>query len=185
MEEKILIINLCYNNLHYYEFVKPVEDIIKITNKKYKTIYYKKLNQNTIKRFKKIILCGTSLKDNEYFENIKNFEWIKNYNGKILGICAGMQILCKIFNCNIEKNLDIGLKLVNFKKNFLGIEGWKEVYELHNYEISFSSVLEREFEIFSQGSIDALKHKNKEFYVTLFHPEVNQKEIIINFVNLK
>jgi len=180
----ILIINLCKEKLHYFEFVKPVEDILKKENISYETTN-RKVNKRTLNKYDKIIICGTSLKDEEYLNKLKDFEWIKNYKGKILGICAGMQIICKLFECKLKKNIDIGMKMVLIKQNFLGISGWNEVYELHNYEISDDYNLERNFIVFSQGSIDAIKHKEKEIYCIMFHPEVRQKEIIVNFAKLE
>jgi GMP synthase (glutamine-hydrolysing) len=185
MKDKILIINVCKEKLYYYEFVKPIEDILKVENKEQETWSYKRVNEKIVKKYNKIIVCGASLRDEEYLENLKCFEWIKTYKGKLLGICAGMQIICKIFGCEIEKNMDIGMKMISIRKEFLGLKGWKEVFELHNYGILHNSDLEREFEIFSQGSIDAIKHKEKEIYGVLFHPEVRQKEVIRNFANLK
>jgi GMP synthase (glutamine-hydrolysing) len=185
MDNKILIVNLCKEKLHYYEFVKPIEDILRQGNSEYETISYKKLKEKIIKKYKKIIICGTSLRDEEYLENLNNFEWIKDYKGKLLGICAGMQLICKIFGCELERKQDIGMKMISIKRDFLGVKGWKEVYELHNFEILRNPTLEKEFEIYSQGSLDVIKHKEKETYAVLFHPEVRQKEIIISFANLE
>jgi len=184
MESRILIINLCKENLHSYEFVKPIEDILKKENISYDTIEYKKIKEKVIKKYKKIIICGSALKDEEYLKNLYYFNWIKDYKGALLGICAGMQIITKIFGGEMVKKQDIGMKMISIRKNFLGIAGWKEVYELHNFEILHNSLLEKEFEILSQGSIDAIKHKEKEIYAVLFHPEVRQKEIIRKFANL-
>ena len=183
MENKILIVNLCKEKLHYFEFVKPVEDILKKESIEYETTS-KKLDGRELKRYNKIIICGTSLQDNEYLDNIEDFEWIKNYKGKILGICAGMQIICKLFGCKLKKNTDIGMKMISIKRDFLGIQGWNEVYELHNYEIVEDYNIERKFVIFSQGSIDVIKHREKDIYGVLFHPEARQKEIIKNFARL-
>jgi GMP synthase (glutamine-hydrolysing) len=182
MENKILIINLCKERLHYFEFVKPIEDILKKEGKEYETVT-KKFDKKILKKFSKVIICGTSLQDNEYLEKIKDFEWIKDYNGKLLGICAGMQIICAIFGCKLKKNLDIGMKMISIKQNFLGINGWNEVYSLHSNSIVEDYHVERKFFIFSQGSIDAIKHREKDIYGVLFHPEARQKEIIKNFVS--
>ena len=64
------------------------------------------------------------------------------------------------------------------------MEGWKEVYELHNYSIKDTTSLRKLFEVFSPGSIDAIKHKKKEIYAVLFHPEVRQKDLIRNFIRI-
>ena len=72
---------------------------------------------------------------------------------------------------------EIGLIIVNFKKEFLGLKGKKHVYNLHeNYVDS------KKFETFAKSKVpQAVKHKTKSIYGTLFHPEVRNKEIIANF----
>ena len=117
-----------------------------------------------IEESEKIIICGTSIKDNEFLKNIKKFSWIKDYEKPILGICGGSHIIGLVLGKKIEKNEQIGLKKI--KLDFLGIKGEKEVYHLHGLEVLP--------ETFKQGNI----------YATLFHPEVRNKEIIKNFIKL-
>ena len=43
-----------------------------------------------------------------------------------------------------------------------------------------------DFEIFAGNKISqGIKHKKKRIYGVLFHPEVRQKDMILNFCNLK
>ena len=187
MKNKLLIINVCKEKLHYFEFVKPIEDIARgmaDDDVYFETRSYKNLKREDVKKFEKIIICGTSLKDCEYLNNLKKFLWIKRHGGKILGICAGMQVICLLYGCKLEQKADIGQRLISASKRFLGVEGWKEVYELHNYSIKDTTSLRKLFEVFSQGSIDAIKHKKKEIYAVLFHPEVRQKDLIRNFIRI-
>ena len=187
MKNKLLIINVCREKLHYFEFVKPIEDIARgmaDDDVYFETRSYKNLKQEEIKRFGRIIICGTSLKDCGYLKNIKKFSWIKRYNGRILGICAGMQVICLLYGCKIEQRAGIGQRLISACKRFLGMEGWNEVYELHNYSIKDTPSLRKAFEVFSQGSIDILKHKKKEIYAVMFHPEARQKDLIRNFMRI-
>ena len=160
----VLLINVCKEKLHYYEFVKPIEDILKKNNLKFFTRHYKKISKEDLKNADKIIICGTSLKDNEFLDDIKNFVWIKDYDKPILGICGGAHVIGLILGKKLKKNKKIGLKKIHIK-NFLGINGEKDVYHLHQFSV-FS-------EIYHEGNI----------YATLFHPEVRNKEIIANFCN--
>ena len=50
----ILIINICKEKLHFYEFVKPIEDILKKNKIKFFTRHYKKLKQGDLANAKKI-----------------------------------------------------------------------------------------------------------------------------------
>ncbi|MEK6844819.1 MAG: gamma-glutamyl-gamma-aminobutyrate hydrolase family protein [Nanoarchaeota archaeon] len=181
----ILIINICREKLHYLEFVKPIEDILKKEKIEYKTIYYKKIIDKELlnKKLEKIIICGTSLKDNEYLKNLDYFKWIKfpKLNKPILGICGGMQIISLIFGGVLVENKEIGQIKIKFEKEFLNFKpSFNEVYLLHNY-----AVINNEFEVFAHSQefeiSQAIKHKTKPIYGVLFHPEVRNKELIIEF----
>lgn len=182
--EKILLINICKEKLHYYEFVKPIENILENLKIGYFVKNYKNINKIDFDKADKIIICGTSLADNEFIKNINMFKWIKNFNKLLLGICGGMEIIGLVFNGKLGKKTEIGYYLENFQKEFLGLSGKQEIYHLHNYYIRFSKL--NEFEVFCENNniVQAVKHKEKPIYGVLFHPEVRQKNLIINFVKL-
>ena len=93
---KILILNICKEKLHYLEFVKPIERIIKNAGVNFYTKHYTKFLDKDLKA-EKIIICGTSLADKDYLKNMNLFKWINFYSKPILGICGGMQILSDYF----------------------------------------------------------------------------------------
>lgn len=159
----ILLINICKERLHYYEFVKPIEDILKKNNFKFFTRHYKEISEKDLKKSDKIIICGTSLKDDEFLDKIGKFSWIKDYEKPILGICGGSHILGLALGKKLKEKTEIGLKRINL--NFLGINSEKKVYHLHKLQ-----VLE-----------DAFQKNN--LYAVLFHPEVRNKKMIVNFCN--
>ncbi|MCK4997366.1 gamma-glutamyl-gamma-aminobutyrate hydrolase family protein [Candidatus Pacearchaeota archaeon] len=174
----ILIINLCKEKLHYLEFVKPIEDILEGD---FFTKYYLELTEEDFDGCDKVIICGTSLKDNSFLEDVEKFNWIKNFEKPLLGICAGFQLIGLVFGGGLKKNLEIGYFHENFDKEFLELEGDLEVYHLHNNYVKFND----DFEVFSEGKVaQAVKHKEKQIYGTLFHPEVRNREMILNFINL-
>ena len=177
----ILIVNICKHNLHYFEFVKPIEDVLTKNNIEFETVYYKELQKDMISNADKIIISGTSLKDNNFVKNLNVFEWVKDFEKPILGICGGMQILGLIYNGNYKRNQEVGLTKVDFKDEFLGLKKEVEVYELHNYYVESD-----DFEIFakSRNCHQAVKHKNKPFYGVLFHPEVRNKKLLVKFAEL-
>ena len=177
----ILIINSSKEKLHYYEFVKPIEDILKKNRVAFFTRKYKEVNEKDLREAGKVIICGTSLKDFDYSRNIDRFEWIKDFDRPILGICAGMQIISLMFGGKMKKETEIGLHKKNFVREFLGINGEREVYHLHNNY----STLPENFESFTDGEIpQAIKHRTKPIYGVLFHPEVRNKEMIEEFCKL-
>jgi hypothetical protein len=170
----ILLINTCSQKLNENEFVKPIEKLLlengfDFTTKKYSEIFDASI-------YDKTIICGTALKDFEYLKNIKKFSWIKNYDGKILGICSGMQIIASIWRMKLSENVVIGNKEVIVTKTNPLIGGKFGAYFL----ISKQPILNKNFiKITKDESI--IKHKNKKIYGCMFHPEVLNPELIINF----
>jgi anthranilate/para-aminobenzoate synthase component II len=178
----ILIINLCKERLHYYEFVKPILDIVKDN---YLLVDYHELNEKNRNRVDKIIICGTSLQDFHYLKHMHRFEFLKDIDKPVLGICAGMHILCLLHGCELANGNAVGLKKVEFK-NFLGMDGDMEVYELHNKIVKDDAALHKNFQICSKDKyVQAVKHKTLPHYGTMFHPEVRNKDLIRNFLGMK
>jgi GMP synthase (glutamine-hydrolysing) len=180
--KKILIISVCKENLHEFEFVNPILDILRkgfIVEVK----NYLEIKKKDIEDIDKIIICGTSLQDNRFIDDLDKFEFLKDFSGSIFGICSGMQILGLLFGGKLKKRTEIGFYEEDFKKDFLGLEGKQEVYHLHNNYVDFSKTID--FEIFAKSFdgkiVQAVKHKNKKIYGVLFHPEVRQKQMILEF----
>lgn len=179
----ILIISTCADKLHELEFVRPIENILSNRSIKFKTIHYKKLNNLLINKSDKIIICGTSLLDNKFLENIQSFKFIKNYKKPLLGICAGMHLIGLVYGCKLKKYKQIGHFDVEFTENFLGFFGKHKIYSLHGLYADFFKL--NEFNIISYLNCpQAVKHKTKEIYGILFHPEVRNKNLVEEFVSL-
>ncbi len=180
---KILVISTCKEKMHELEFVKPIEEILCLAGVRYVVKHYKRILRKELDNASKVIVCGTSLKDNEFIKNITCFRWIKTINKPILVICAGMQIMGMVFGGKIKNKTEIGFYREIFNESFLGLNGDQEVYHLHNNYIDFGRM--KEFGAVSGVEISqAVKHINKNIYGVLFHPEVRNKKLIEEFVNL-
>jgi anthranilate/para-aminobenzoate synthase component II len=177
----ILLINICKEKLHYLEFVKPIEDILNINKIKYSVKTYKEVSKKDLQTAEKIIICGTSLKDNDFVNNINYFNWLGDFEKPVLGICGGMQIIGLIFGGKLEKKTEIGFYFEYFDHNCLGLIGRQEVYHLHNYFINFTKLPLFERYTSNKDISQAVKHREKNIYGVLFHPEVRQKALIKNF----
>lgn len=182
----ILLINICREELHTLEFVKPLEDILKKLGKDTVVRDYVTLTKKDLEICEKIIICGTSLKDNEFSkkENLKYFSWIKNFDKPLLGICGGMQVIGSIFGGQLKKKKEIGFFEELFVQDFLGLAGKQQVYHLHNNFVDFKKL--KMFEVYSENDkfVQAIKHKERKIYGVLFHPEVRQKKMIEEFGNV-
>ena len=175
----ILIVNVCKEKLHYYEFVKPIEDILSREGVAFFTKHYSEIGRRDLSKAGKVIICGTSLRDNKFMEDIREFEWVRDFEKPLLGICAGMQIIGVINGGESVEGQEIGYFYEEFRKKFMGLKGKVEVYHLHNSFVKFPG----EFMVYAGDEIaQAVKHKSKECYGVLFHPEVRQKEMVMEFI---
>lgn len=171
----ILIISTCQDKLSEEEFVKPIANIVKnFEIKHYKDVGY-------VDNYDKIIICGTALEDNEFIKNLNKFNWLKNTDKDVLGICSGMQIIALMFDAKLTKQKEIGMIQIKCKKINRLFSKNLEVYELHNNGLKNLD----NFNILAENdNIQSIKHKEKPFYGIMFHPEVRNEEIIKNFISL-
>ena len=177
----ILIVDVCSDRLSYFEFVKPVEDIIRKARMDSVTRHFQSLDHVDISQVEMVIICGTAMKDFGYLENMEKFTWITEVDKPVLGICAGMQILGKLYDCSLLERAKIGRYRVKIvEKNRLTSKD-----EFHSYFLNSKAVEPNEdFETLGEsGNLKCIfKHKHKRFYGCLFHPEVLNPEIITNFI---
>lgn len=165
----LLIISTCSNKLSEREFVLPFE------NKNTRTNHYSNLRD--IAWADKILITGTAIADNEYLGNLDKFKWLRSISKPVLGICSGAQIVALVFGAKIIENNEIGM---------VGIEGNLfdktkfQAYALHQNGLSNLN----EFDILakSNDSIHAIKHKSKNIYGIVFHPEVRNIWLLKKFI---
>ena len=180
----ILIVDLCYkkNSLSHNEFVLPIASIVKEIGEDFEIRYYREIGEKDLEKCEKVILCGTALKDNGYLKNLKKFEWMKNFEKPVLGICAGMQVVGLVFGAELEKKKEIGMTEIKIKKKNKLFSSDLNVYELHGFSLKN---LEN-FEVLAESEkcIQTIKHKQKEIYGIMFHPEVRQRQVVENFIKI-
>jgi GMP synthase-like glutamine amidotransferase len=178
----ILVVDMNFkkNSLGFTEFVSP---IISIAEELDECVvrHYSEVRQEDTRNCSKLILSGTALKDNATLKQTEKFEWIKDCDKPVLGICAGMQTIGLVFGSRLEKCLEIGMtQITTLMANSLFSSSFK-AYSLHNYSIQPSLG----FDVLAESTkcMQAVKHKEKAIYGVLFHPEVRNKEIIQNFIH--
>jgi GMP synthase (glutamine-hydrolysing) len=145
--------------------------------------HYLELEGLNLERFSKIILSGNTLKDHQTLKHLDKFSWIKTFEPPVLGICAGMQTISLLYDTPLSPCLQIGMTEIQTAKDNPLFEGKFSVYTLHNYSVSPSDT----FEVLAESNkcIQAIKHKQRNLYGVLFHPEVRNLDIIRQFIKLQ
>jgi GMP synthase (glutamine-hydrolysing) len=179
--KKTLIISLCKEKMHEEEFVLPIVEILGRDFCMAK--HYLDMNLRDLSKINQIILSGTSLQDFQYLQDIKKFEWLLDIDKPVLGICAGMQVIVKVFGGSLKKRQEIGVVEVKMKKEFFGLPLDFKAYTLHNLSAENS----KDFEVFGRSAKDIhfIKHSDKNIFGVMFHPEVLQKVMLWEFAGRK
>jgi len=179
----ILVVDLCSSpgSLSKYEFVDPIAGILRRAGSIYEVVHFTDLSNDPIEGADRIILCGTALKDDLYARRIELFSWIKDLDKPLLGICAGMQVISRVFGGEIVPRPKIGLNGIDIVKetDLLGPPRRIEGYHLHNSGVT----LPPGFEIVAgrPGEVEAFKHAERPVYGIIFHPEVRNRWIVERF----
>jgi GMP synthase-like glutamine amidotransferase len=168
------------NAFGFYEFVLPIVAIAEELEK-CEVKHYLEVNEKNLNSYDKIIFSGSALKNTATLNQTAQFTWIKDCGKPILGICAGMQTVGLVFGGRLEKCREIGMtEIATLKANLL-FSSRLRVYSLHNYAIQPSD----EFDVLAESAkcVQAIKHKQKDIYGVLFHPEVRNKEVVQRFIH--
>jgi GMP synthase-like glutamine amidotransferase len=142
--------------------------------------HYLNVRKDDVDNCDGVILSGTPLKDNITLHQSDKFQWIKTWAKPILGICAGMQTIGIVFGSRLEKCLGVGMaQITTLTENPLFSSVFK-AYTLH----SFSVLPSEEFQVLAESAqcVQAIKHRQRDVYGVLFHPEVRNQEILQRFI---
>ena len=92
----ILLISTCSDRLSEREFVHPIANIVK--SEKHQILHYMECSKDIVSEFDKVLVCGTSLRDNQYQKDLEIFKvLLSDYDKPVLGVCSGMQIVVSLF----------------------------------------------------------------------------------------
>lgn len=163
------------------EFVKPLENVVRKAGYLFRTISLaEKSNPGCVNG---VILSGTAIRDHEFLKEGLP-QWFDTYNGPVLGICAGMQLLTLSSGGSLIPDMKIGMakiQVIGEDILFSGKESF-EAWELHKSGVVVGNsclVLAT-----SQTGVRGFKMMDLPRYGVLFHPEVRNEWIIHNFLSL-
>ncbi|MEM2341217.1 MAG: hypothetical protein QXX94_01000 [Candidatus Bathyarchaeia archaeon] len=179
---KVLLISLCLDPLSELEFIEPIKHILRHHGIDTIIRHYTKFSPEDENLADKVIICGSALKDNAFLSD-GSFMWLKKINKPVLGVGSGSQAIARTFNCNLVNRIKIGIfrirlvrenKLIDNKKNFYAFFLTKRAIKLNEPLMALAKT----------GTTECIfKHKFREVYGCLFHPEVMNPEIITNFIS--
>jgi GMP synthase-like glutamine amidotransferase len=180
----ILLVDMNWKrgSLAYNEFVASIASVLE-PFEECTVKHFLEIEPSTISSYSRIVLSGNALKDHEATKQIDRFNWIKKCDKPVLGICAGMQTLSLVFDVPLTPCLQVGMTEIKTVKENPLTQGAFSVYTLHNYSVSPSLT----FDVLAESAkcIQAIKHKQKNIYGVLFHPEVRNQEILKRFLTLE
>ena len=167
------------DSLGLEEFVLPITSVVKIIEE-YRVVHCSELSPRAIADAGKIVLSGTPLMNNNYLKDAPNYLWLREIDTPLLGICAGMQFLGLLFGSSLNECIEIGMTMIETTAQNSLFSSTFQAYELHNTAVEPSE----EFEILARSDrcVQAIRHKKKDVYGVLFHPEVRNREILERFL---
>jgi len=164
------------------EFVNPVARIVERCGHTWKYQHYASMQDHEWTHASGIIICGTALKDNGFLEHLEHFSWLRDCEIPVLGICAGMQVLCMIFGGSIIPGCEIGMTDVKVTSPhpFMPKSSSFKAYQLHSHSCLPPPGWERLAE--SAMCIQAVRDPKRPFFGVMFHPEVRNDRVIEVFL---
>ena len=182
----ILILDLSYrpDSLSMDEFVVPVERIVREDGYSTRIRHYTDPVQEDLASTDGAILCGTALKDFGYLNRRERFTWLRSFPRPVLGICAGMQVLARVYGGDVHPATGIGMaeqQVVTSDPLLAGKDRFP-AYELHSLSVappaSFTVLAT------SVSGAQVIRHRERPVYGVMFHPEVRNEWLIRRFLSL-
>ena len=182
----MLLVDLSWKagSLSRDEFVGPVARIVSRTGLAWREAYFSGISEEEIRGACGIILCGTALQDNVFAGKVQEFSWLKDVRIPVLGICAGMQVLCLVHGGALRPAPEIGMTTVRVTRPdpILPDRPAFEAYELHSFACDPPPGWE--VTAVSDRCGQAVRHPGRPLSGVMFHPEVRNDLVVERFCSL-
>ncbi len=178
--EMILVINTS-NLISDERYIDPLIPFLPKDNLVKHHLEIEEIPKNT----RKIIVSGNSIfSANLSLREIrKKFNWLEDFDKPVLGICAGQQIIAQYFGARLERDDVRGLKKFSIKNGDEVLNKVKPEFDGY-VSHSFSVGCPKDFRILAKNNKEYIaKHKNRKIYISSFHPEFSEKQILKNFTS--
>jgi len=182
----ILIINSAEKGIS--EFVEPLEKIVREAGAASVVSEYEETSFTGMSSYDGIIMSGSPRGDDIVDHHLPHFQWIKTCDIPIFGICAGHHITGKLYGAQLLRSVEkeVGDNFLYIRQKdpiFNGCPGKFLVRQNHHDSIT----LPKDFILLahSQGCrVSMMKHPAKPLYTTQFHPEILNKNLVLNFIDI-
>jgi GMP synthase (glutamine-hydrolysing) len=182
---KILIVNSAEPGIK--EFVEPLHKIVSEAGMISIPAEYMESQETDFSLIDGIILSGSPQGDDIVEHHLPFFQWLKEIEKPVLGICAGHHITGCLFGSELLRSKepesgDFEIKILKDDPLFSGLPQKITVKQMHNDSIT----LPEDFELLATSRTcknQLMKHKNKPLYTCQFHPEYYNQDFIRNFLN--
>jgi GMP synthase (glutamine-hydrolysing) len=182
----ILLVDLCHrpDSLGFDEYVMPLVRIVERSGFEVSSVHFATISRSDISGAEAAILCGTPLADNMFLSQSSAFSWIKSTQIPILGVCAGMEMICTIFGGALGSCTEIGMTDISVTVNDpLFQESLSfPAYELHTLACSDPGPMKTL--AISDRCIQVIRHPGRLVYGVMFHPEVRNEWVVERFISL-
>ncbi|RXE56118.1 glutamine amidotransferase [Methanoculleus taiwanensis] len=180
----ILIVDLSWrkDSLGADEFVRPVVQIVESMHARNTVRHFAEVDDGLLDEADAVILCGTALMDNVFADRTEEFSHLRSYQKPVLGICAGMQIIARLFGGAIVPCSEIGMTEILRSVNDPLFDGYERfsAFELHTFSVEPPESLEVLAR--SDTCVQAIRHRTLPVYGVMFHPEVRNEWIVTRFL---
>jgi GMP synthase (glutamine-hydrolysing) len=182
---KILVINNAEKGIT--QFTQPILDILDEARVSSVTAEYKEIPD--VKDFHGIIMGGSPRGDDIVDHHQPWFQWIKTCDIPIFGFCAGHHITGKMYGAELLRSVEVevGDFYITIDRPddplFKGCQRDVLVRQDHHDSITLPPgfILLAHSEI---CKVEAMKHPTKPIYTTQFHPEILNKDMMLNFLDI-
>ena len=183
---EILIVNNAEPGIS--EFTDPLTRIVSSCQAHPTVVDYQDCLTIDFSEFDGVIMSGSPQGDDIVEHRAPYFNWIKNSDIPVFGICAGHHITGFLYGSEILRSKepesgDMEIQILKDDILFRNLDKNFPARQMHNDSIT----LPENFELLATSAtckVQLMKHKEKPIYTSQFHPEFNNPELIENFVSL-
>lgn len=184
---KIVVVNNAERGIR--EFTDPVVSILEEAGVNSCVVEYMEIPVLTGSDFSGVILSGSPCGDDIVEHHQPWFQWVKTCEIPVLGFCAGHHIIGKMYGSDLLRSVEIEIGDFDIILDrpgdplFRGFDRRVKVCQNHHDSIT----LPPGFILLAHSDVckvEAMKHPDRAIYTTQFHPEILNKNMILNFVEL-